>query len=116
MDDARIDKYARDCHQLIVVDKGLERDCMSTEELLAARLVASIDRVAELEEAAKPMGMLEANMWKVEHGQLTARVAELELQLAERTQWLVTRLRQTANGIEDRYRPIDEEVPKTKQT
>lgn len=44
----------------------------------------------------------------------SARVAENESRLAERTAWLVTRLRHTANGIEERYRPLDEEVPKTK--
>ena len=53
---------------------GVER-CEHTLGSLIGLLEA---RVAELEEESQPMGMLEANMWKVEHGQLTARVAELE--------------------------------------
>lgn len=60
-------------------------------------------------ESGEPCGTCKAD------AEWSARVAENESRLAERTEWLVTRLRQTAQGIEDRYRPLDEEVPKTKQ-
>ena len=44
-----IDKYARDCHQLISVEKGVPVQCQSTVELLCSRVVQLLDRVASLE-------------------------------------------------------------------
>ncbi len=48
------------------------------------------------------------------------RIGDLEEQLRrstvqEQTEWIVTRLRNVARDFEERYRPLDEEVPKTKQ-
>ncbi len=38
-----IDNYARECHRLIVIEKGVHESCMSINEMLCARIVELLD-------------------------------------------------------------------------
>lgn len=44
-----LDQYARDCHQLITVEKGVQLDCQSDLERMCTRVVELLTRVESLD-------------------------------------------------------------------
>jgi hypothetical protein len=107
--------WERDIATLHSIDKPIA-------DRLYGQLVSMTAKISDLErnlrathvalKACRTLDKLEKNI--DEHGVLRLASGSIEDDFKDRVAWVAARIRNYAKDLEDRYRPLDEEVPKTK--